>query len=379
MMQSIASNDQPMPDYVGPIDQDQRRFLSELLSSRADELAALAGRGLVSGSRDIAKRWGPMPELRWEEHFRGRISDLASAVDAGRPEIFETQVLWAKQAFRARNVPISDLRSSLDQLWRIAERELPSEDARIVAVFLARGVSALDFSDNAPPTRLSTDSAAGVIAAKYMLALLEGDRLHACNLIIDAVRAGTLSVKQAHKDVLIPVQYELGRMWHLNELTVAEEHFATSATQMVMAQLLPMAQCKPRDGRAMLAASVQGNSHDLGVRQLADFFEMEGWRSIYLGANVPIPDLTSAVRDFVVDLVALSAALPAQLRTVEETIAFIRAESPKAKILVGGLVFTSTPDLWQQIGADGYAPNAEEAIRLADDLVAPRFTRKQTG
>ena len=66
-------------------------------------------------------------------------------------------------------------------------------------------------------------------------------------------------------------------MWLANEINVAEEHFASHTTKMVMAQLLPHATIQPSNGKTMLAAAVAGNQHDIGLQAVADFFEMDGW------------------------------------------------------------------------------------------------------
>jgi methanogenic corrinoid protein MtbC1 len=162
----------------------------------------------------------------------------------------------------------------------------------------------------------------------------------------------------------------------MGEVNVAEEHFSTATTLMVMSQILPMAQAKPANGKVMLAASVEENTHDLGLRMVADFFEFAGWRVVYLGASVPAEDLATGVRDFQADLVAISAALPVHLRAVEDTIAVLRATCERSsrtgrpvKIIVGGNAFRDVPEAWRLFGADGYARNAVEAVELGNGLV----------
>ena len=121
----------------------------------------------------------------------------------------------------------------------------------------------------------------------------------------------------------------------------------------------------------MLAAAVASNQHDIGLYAVADFFDMAGWRTIQLGADVPIIDLAQAVECFDADLVALSASLSVQFETVKSTIQAIRSgrRADLVKILVGGLAFAESGDLAVEMGADGYAANPDEAVRLGGDLV----------
>lgn len=353
------------------------QFLSELLFARSGELADAAADRVLRRHPELASRYHPVPKAKWREHMLGRVTDLASAISAGRREIFAAQLAWAKTAFAARGVPVRDLAVGLAALHDTLESEVPPEDAALLGEYIRDAAAELTRPAEAAPPRLTTDTPHGRVAATYLLAILEGDRLAAGRCVQDAVRGG-LSVRDAYTQVLMPVQQELGRMWHLGEITVAEEHFATATTAAVMSQLLPMAPTKPRDGRTVLAASVRGNAHDLGVRMFADMLEMDGWRTIYLGANVPEDDLVAAAMDFAVDLVALSATLPVQIRPLEETIRLLRTSlaPPGPRVIVGGLAFAASPGLWQHLGADAQAADADEGVRVADRLVPkPRVPR----
>ena len=119
----------------------------------------------------------------------------------------------------------------------------------------------------------------------------------------------------------------------------------------------------------MLTASVSGNLHDIGARIVADHFEMEGWRSLFLGANTPVGDLVQAVEDFEPDLVALSVGLASHVRATAETIAALRERFPDRPILVGGRPFELVPDLWKDVGADGCAADAAAAVQVGARLV----------
>jgi len=160
-------------------------------------------------------------------------------------------------------------------------------------------------------------------------------------------------------------------MWLANEINVAEEHFASQTTKMVMAQLVPRATLQPPHGKTMLAAAVAGNQHDIGLQAVADFFEMDGWRTVLLGANVPARDLVQAVDCFAADLLGLSVSQMTQLDTVKTTIQDVRgsARDTEVKILLGGRAFTDPDDLPKELGADGFAADPRRAVALGRQLV----------
>ena len=219
-------------------------------------------------------------------------------------------------------------------------------------------------------TRLLTDSPMGRLAVRYLLKLLAGDRRAASQLVLDEMEH-VEDVRQIYLDVLLPVQKELGRMWMTNEIGLAEEHFASQATRTLMAQLLLHADFRPANGKTAILAAVAGNHVDMGLQVVADFFEMDGWRTIHLGANVPAADLAQAADCFQADLVGLSVALVTQLETLKATIQAIRntERGERLKILVGGRAVATAGDLPQTLGADGYAADPRAAVEMAAEWV----------
>jgi methanogenic corrinoid protein MtbC1 len=171
-------------------------------------------------------------------------------------------------------------------------------------------------------------------------------------------------------------------MWQADEINVAEEHFATSTTKAIFAQLRLRAPIQAPNGKTLLAAAVMGNQLDLGLHVVADFFEMAGWRVIQLGSDMPIPDLAQAVEFYQPDLLALSVSLHTQLVTLTETIQAVRRGQRGAvvKILVGGRALADATDLAQQFGADGYAADPHAAVALGNALVSrPNSSNDSSG
>ena len=189
------------------------------------------------------------------------------------------------------------------------------------------------------------------------------------NEVVSATHKG-LDVRSAYLDVLLPAQREIGRLWHLGEVNVAEEHLVTSTTQRTMAVLSHAAKPAPFNGKTAIVAAVATNAHDVGLRAVADLYQMAGWRTICLGADVPIEDLPTTLNYFQADLLLLGATIATQLPRVQQTIAGVRSLSERpVKIVVGGAAFDEVADLWKKVGADGYAARVDEAVALGARLV----------
>jgi methanogenic corrinoid protein MtbC1 len=193
-------------------------------------------------------------------------------------------------------------------------------------------------------------------------------------VLLEAVRSGR-SVAQVYESVISPALAEVGRLWHINEATVADEHYVTTATQNAMAVLRTRLPQATPNGKRALAASVGGDLHDVGIRMVADLLESEGWQVDCLGANMPTVDLVDHAVDEVgrpqFHLVALSASTGLVVRTMATAIEQLRAAAPEHRIpiMVGGGPFSLVPDLWQVVGADGCACSASDAVHVAKRIV----------
>jgi methanogenic corrinoid protein MtbC1 len=117
---------------------------------------------------------------------------------------------------------------------------------------------------------------------------------------------------------------------------------------------------------------VGGELHELGVRMVADFLEMEGWDTYYLGASTPDKDVVAALLDRKADLLAVSVTMPYNVHLVKRLIAAVRAEPGLAglKIMAGGYPFAIDKDLFREVGADATASSAEEVILVVGGLLS---------
>ncbi len=343
---------------------------AELLTKRAGEIANATATELLRRHPDLRERFGDDAMQLWTDHIRQRVLELSTAVAAGETGMFVTRVNWLRAAMSSRGAQIADLNACLDTLRASLDKFLDHEHRQgaLECIDGAMGALAAGAVELQPST-LDPGFHADRIAIRYVQAVVAGNALPGMEIVLDAVDEG-LSVRDAFLRVLLPAQREAGHLWHLNKISIAEEHMVTSTTQRLMAVLADRADRLPDRGRTVVAAAVAGNTHEIGIRAIAYLLEFDGWRTIFLGPDVPRADIPAAIETFDADLVMLSLALSTQLPTLKRTIAGIRERSgDTVKILVGGTGLAGAPDLWREVGADGYAPDAAGALSLADELV----------
>ncbi len=207
------------------------------------------------------------------------------------------------------------------------------------------------------------------LAARYLDYLLQKDADTAIPLLVNQVQNG-MPLKELYLQVLQPAQYELGRLWQIGKITIAEEHYCTAATQQVMSRLYPVLFSTPKNGKVLVAACIKGELHEIGLRMVADLFELDGWDTHFFSASTPYSRTLQAVADNRADLLALSATMTSHVKDVEKLIEKAHSSNLPApvKIMVGGYPFNTDPELWRKVGADGTARGAEEAVREGNRL-----------
>ena len=317
---------------------------------------------------ELEQRYGPKGRVRCREDNEHHLGYLAQAVSAEQPALFENYIVWARVLLDNLHVPASDLAHNLELLHTTIEQAAPAEHRQACLAPLADVIARFDTLPTTVQTHLQPDQPHSALARRYLDLLLSAKRRDASQLVLDAVADG-VPVRDIYLHVFQPAQYEVGRLWQMNEVSVAQEHFCTAATQMIMSQLYGHLFGTERNGFQLVTACVSGDLHEIGARILTDLFEMAGWDTFYIGANTPTASIVQTVREEGADLVALSATMVAHVPLIEEAIRGLRAEFPDLPIMVGGYPFLQAPELVQAVGADATAVDADQATRVGMALV----------
>lgn len=345
------------------------RFAAELLERGASGFAGYAASVMLEKSPEIRGRYQPDPFGNWKSHLTQRILELSAAVSTGEPLMFSARVMWSRKAFLARGQDEQDLVISLVALREVLADNLPKAAA---AAPLAYVEQSIDVLSQARPvideSELDPSQPHDRRALRYLQTVLEG---HVATAIDDVLAASSdgMTPLDIYMKVLMPAQREIGRLWHLGDINVAEEHLVSFATQRAMAVLVHSAARASNNGKTMVAAAVAGNVHDIGLRAVSDVYQLAGWRTIFLGCDMPVQDLPTALAYFEADLLLLTATLSTQLPRARQTIRAIRERCERpVKILVGGAAFDEAPEVWRKVGADGYGANLGEALEVGARL-----------
>jgi methanogenic corrinoid protein MtbC1 len=295
---------------------------------------------------------------------------LTEAINMDDEEIFDDYVKWAKLLFREHNISEETLATSLNIVKEELENLLPTDLFDAISSYIHSGLQKVEERTEEMDSYININGPLGKLASAFNKALLKGNKSKANQMIMDEVHKGT-PIKDIYLNVFQPSQLETGRLWLMNQISVAKEHYVSAATQLIMSQLYPYIFSTEKKGVTFVGACVGGELHEIGIRMVGDFFEMDGWDTYYLGANTPVSPLIYAIEEHQADLVGLSISMPYHSSLVKDTISQIRdyfSYSPP-KILVGGNGINHKKDIWKYFKADGYAPDAEKAVEKGNQLI----------
>lgn len=171
---------------------------------------------------------------------------------------------------------------------------------------------------------------------------------------------------------LVPGMSAIGLKFKNNEVFVPEMLIAARAMKEAMLLLEPLlakAGIKPK--YTAVIGTVQGDLHDIGKNLVSMMLKGANFGVIDVGTNVDPEKFISAARENNASIIALSALLTTTMPAMKTTIDAIRAAGlTSVKVMIGGAPISQ--EYADQIGADGYSPDAASAVDLALKLVGEK-------
>lgn len=137
-------------------------------------------------------------------------------------------------------------------------------------------------------------------------------------------------------ELVVPVLTEVGARWHDGDLGIAQEHMASGVFTRVLQHILDGA-ASEREGPAVLVATPAGHRHEIGAMVAAAVAATEGWRVLYLGADLPAAEIARTAAEVDARAVALSVVHGPDEGAIEEELRRLRGRLPgSVTLFVGG-------------------------------------------
>ena len=199
--------------------------------------------------------------------------------------------------------------------------------------------------------------------------LIKGKAPEVKELTQKAVDSG-VPVGEILNDGLVAGMSVIGARFKRNEVYVPEVLIAARAMKAGMGIIKPLlAESGIKAKGTVCMGTVKGDLHDIGKNLVCMMLEGAGYEVVDLGVNVEAEKFVAAAQENDADVIGMSALLTTTMTMMKATVdAFQEAGNRDGvKIIVGGAPLTQ--NFADEIGADGYAPDAASAVDVVAELI----------
>lgn len=202
--------------------------------------------------------------------------------------------------------------------------------------------------------------------------LIAGDENGTYQLIEDAMASGA-GADEVYLDLIAPAMVGIGHRWHVGEISIADEHVASSTALRVISRLGPRVASRGRMRGTILLATVSKDHHYLPTAMLRDLLRFRGFEVQDLGANTPCESILSRAQTLP-DLLAigLSATNPGCDDVMRETIEVLKEID--IPVVVGGAAFPDAEHI-TSLGPCIPSTSARDALEIFDSIHASARSR----
>ena len=204
---------------------------------------------------------------------------------------------------------------------------------------------------------------------------LKGDTVKA-NQIVDSLSERGLAHDRIFLELITPAARHLGALWDQDLCDFTQVTCGLAMMHQMIYRLgyeSPAGQSREGASERVMLACAPGSQHFLGLTIVADFFRQAG-SEVVLEISSSESELLRAVANEWFDVVGISVALEAQLQTLPDLIAHLRASSgnPQVRVVLGGPIFLIHDFSPDNLGADAIFTDAREAVGAVQRLVRAR-------
>ena len=199
-------------------------------------------------------------------------------------------------------------------------------------------------------------------------AVLGFDQEKTAQLVQTCLDQGTDALAVLDQALIIAMD-EVGRRFSVGVFFVPEMLMAAEAMRAGLEVLRPhLASSDIKAKGTIIIGTVKGDIHDIGKNLVSMMLECAGFSIIDLGVDVSKDKFLAAAKKYQAQIVALSALLSTTMAEMEAVVADVRSRGGGSlKTLAGGAPVTAS--FADEIGADGYSPDAAGAVAIARSLI----------
>ncbi len=198
-------------------------------------------------------------------------------------------------------------------------------------------------------------------------AVIEGNQVKAVECTADLLKDGT-DPKMILDNGLLKGMEVVGIKFRDNLIFVPQVLISARAFKSSLSILEPFLSKSDTEGMGtVVIGTVKGDIHDIGKNIVAMMLKSSGFRVVDLGIDVKAEKFIDAIKNEKAVILGMSALLTTTMGYMKAVIDKIKNENLSVKTIVGGAPISNS--FAEQIGADGYAKNASDAVELSKRII----------
>lgn len=216
------------------------------------------------------------------------------------------------------------------------------------------------------------------IQESYIESLITGDRVAARLLIDNLLNAGH-SAYDLLNGLIWPVMETVQAGYRDDRINSSQLNLATRLNRAITDTLTSKLDRAESNGKRVMIFCGNDEPEELGGQICADLFECAGWEVRFAGGGVPEDEVLSMIGAYQPDLLVMFGTLPSGVPAVRKLIDYLREVNscPNMQVMCCGGIYKRAEGLSEEIGADLYAPDAADAVRVASESPARRANVEQ--
>ena len=209
---------------------------------------------------------------------------------------------------------------------------------------------------------------ASTLSQSYLQALIAGERNVARNIVENAISKDGHNAFDLLNALVWPTMELLQALYRDDRITISSLNLATRLNRNITDQLCAQLPKSESNGKKVLIFCGDDEPEELGGQICSDMFESNGWKVKFAGGGVPEDEVLSLIGSERPDLLLMFGTLPSGVPAVRKLIDYLREVNscPQMQIMCCGGIYKRAEGLAEEIGADLYAPDAAEAVAVAN-------------
>jgi len=225
---------------------------------------------------------------------------------------------------------------------------------------------------------MSLSIPSSTLMQRYLKPLLDGDRAE-CRKVIEQAQFEGATAFDLITNLLWPAMETIQNHFREDQINQNTLNLATRLNRSITDQVSSRLEPKAPNGKKVLIFCGADEPEELGGQITADLFEAEGWTTRFAGGGVPDDEVLNFIGEFRPNLLVMFGTLPSGVPSVRKLIDYLREVNscPEMQIMCCGGIYRRAEGLAEEIGADLYAPDGAQAVKVANASPNRRATVDQ--